>query len=254
MCGIAGKVSTRGAVDRALIESMCSTIEHRGPDSRGAFLDDGVGLGIQRLAVIDLGTGDQPIFSEDGNVVVVQNGEIYNYRELRDELAAARPHGSAPEATRRSIVHLYEEYGDACVDHLRGHVRLRALGSATDGGCCSRVTDSARSRSSTRRRRGRSGSAPRRRRSSATPRSRATSTTARSTATCTTSTSRDPMLRLRGAAQAAPGPRAHVGGRRAPGCAGTGTSRYAPKLDASPSPSAGADPRRARRGDAAAPS
>jgi asparagine synthase (glutamine-hydrolysing) len=119
MCGIAGKVSVRAGVERALIESMCSTIEHRGPDSHGAFIEDGVGLGVQRLAVIDLGTGDQPIASEDGNVVVVQNGEIYNYRELRTELEG-RGHAFRTQGDTEVVVHLYEEYGGNCVDHLRG--------------------------------------------------------------------------------------------------------------------------------------
>src|SRR6476661_3646720 len=86
MCGIAGKVSTGSAVSAELLDRMCSVIEHRGPDSRGTFLDDGIGLGIQRLRIIDLQTGDQPIFNEDRSVVVVLNGEIYNYLELVEGL------------------------------------------------------------------------------------------------------------------------------------------------------------------------
>src|SRR5687767_15656572 len=86
MCGIAGKLSLSGPVEQSLLERMCSVIEHRGPDSRGLFLDEGVGLGVQRLRVIDLQTGDQPIFNEDRSVVVVLNGEIYNYKELSEEL------------------------------------------------------------------------------------------------------------------------------------------------------------------------
>jgi asparagine synthase (glutamine-hydrolysing) len=119
MCGIAGKVSRRGGVDEALLERMCAVIEHRGPDSRGAFCDDGAGLGIQRLAIIDLDTGDQPIANEDGSVVVVHNGEIYNYRELREELRW-RGHTLSTHGDTEVIVHLYEEYGDDCVQHLRG--------------------------------------------------------------------------------------------------------------------------------------
>ena len=80
----------QGGVDPALIERMCDAIEHRGPDSRGTFVEAGVGLGIQRLRVIDLETGDQPISNEDGSVVVVLNGEIYNYRELRARARGAR--------------------------------------------------------------------------------------------------------------------------------------------------------------------
>src|ERR1700759_3777724 len=88
MCGIAGKVNApgSGSVSQPILEAMCAAIEHRGPDSRGTFLDDQVGLGIQRLRVVDLVTGDQPIHSEDRSVVVVLNGEIYNFRELRREL------------------------------------------------------------------------------------------------------------------------------------------------------------------------
>jgi asparagine synthase (glutamine-hydrolysing) len=98
---------------------MCGLLSHRGPDSRGTFVDDGVGLGVQRLAVIDLETGDQPIFNEDRSVVVVHNGEIYNYRQLRDELIRAG-HRFATASDTEVIVHLYEEHGDACVERLRG--------------------------------------------------------------------------------------------------------------------------------------
>ena len=80
---------------------MCAALEHRGPDSRGLHHRGPRGLGIQRLRVIDLSTGDQPIFNEDRSVVVVMNGEIYNYRELRAELQRTRPHASRPRATPR---------------------------------------------------------------------------------------------------------------------------------------------------------
>lgn len=119
MCGIAGKVSAAGAVDPILLEQMCSVIEHRGPDSRGLHVNRGVGLGIQRLRVIDLETGDQPIFNEDRTVVVVLNGEIYNYRELREELVG-RGHRFSTHSDTEVIVHLYEEHGADCVQHLRG--------------------------------------------------------------------------------------------------------------------------------------
>jgi asparagine synthase (glutamine-hydrolysing) len=119
MCGIAGKISTRDPVDPELLTRMCEVIEHRGPDSRGTFVEEGVGIGVQRLAIIDLETGDQPIFNEDGTVVVVLNGEIYNYRELREELAA-KGHRFASRTDTEVIVHLYEELGDECVSRLRG--------------------------------------------------------------------------------------------------------------------------------------
>jgi asparagine synthase (glutamine-hydrolysing) len=118
MCGIAGKLSRRG-VPEPLIHAMCDVIVHRGPDSRGIYLDDGVGLGIQRLAVIDLITGDQPVSNEDESVVVVLNGEIYNYVELRERLQADG-HVLRTSGDTEVIVHLYEDHGHDCVRFLRG--------------------------------------------------------------------------------------------------------------------------------------
>ncbi|MEO8092017.1 MAG: asparagine synthase (glutamine-hydrolyzing) [bacterium] len=119
MCGIAGKVCLDGEVDEALLERMCEVIRHRGPDSRGTYIGEGVGLGVQRLAIIDLHTGDQPISNEDGTVVVILNGEIYNYRELRIELERAG-HRFRSRSDTEVIVHLYEDLGDECVHRLRG--------------------------------------------------------------------------------------------------------------------------------------
>ena len=88
MCGIVGQLRPAGqTVDPELLARMCAGLEHRGPDSRGLHHSGRAGLGIQRLRVIDLSTGDQPIYNEDRSVVVVMNGEIYNYRELRRDLA-----------------------------------------------------------------------------------------------------------------------------------------------------------------------
>src|SRR4051812_35510389 len=98
---------------------MCAALEHRGPDSRGLHVDAGVGLGIQRLAVIDLATGDQPISNEDGSVTVVLNGEIYNYRELRERLER-NGHTLATQSDTEVIAHLYEEEGPQLVHHLHG--------------------------------------------------------------------------------------------------------------------------------------
>jgi asparagine synthase (glutamine-hydrolysing) len=98
---------------------MCAALEHRGPDSRGLHIDDGVGLGIQRLAVIDLATGDQPISNEDGTVTVVLNGEIYNYRELRERLEP-NGHTFSTRSDTEVIAHLYEEEGPALVHRLHG--------------------------------------------------------------------------------------------------------------------------------------
>jgi asparagine synthase (glutamine-hydrolysing) len=121
MCGIAGKIAppATGPLDRDVLERMCAAIEHRGPDSRGVFIEDNVGLGIQRLRIVDLVTGDQPIFSEDGSVVVVLNGEIYNFQELREQLRG-KGHRFATEGDTEVIVHLYEEFGVECVRHLHG--------------------------------------------------------------------------------------------------------------------------------------
>jgi asparagine synthase (glutamine-hydrolysing) len=98
---------------------MCDVIRHRGPDSEGVFVGDGAGLGVRRLAVIDLETGDQPVTNEDETIVVTLNGEIYNYRELRSGLESAG-HRFRTRTDTEVIVHLYEEHGEACVEHLRG--------------------------------------------------------------------------------------------------------------------------------------
>jgi asparagine synthase (glutamine-hydrolysing) len=119
VCGIAGKLSARADVEEELIRQMCATLRHRGPDSSGSYCDAEAGLGIQRLAIIDVETGDQPIQSEDGSVVVVHNGEIYNYRELREDLVS-RGHRFSTASDTEVIVHLYEELGDDCVTKLRG--------------------------------------------------------------------------------------------------------------------------------------
>ena len=90
MCGICGIASARGTVDPGRLAAMSSTLVHRGPDSDGTYVDGPIGLAARRLAIIDLQTGDQPITREEHGVTVVQNGEIYNYEELRRELRARR--------------------------------------------------------------------------------------------------------------------------------------------------------------------
>ena len=119
MCGIAGVADFGGAVEQELVARMCDAIVHRGPDSRGVHVEPHVGLGIQRLAIIDVSGGDQPIFNEDGSVAVVMNGEIYNYRLLREELERAG-HRFATASDTEVLVHLYEEHGSRLVDRLRG--------------------------------------------------------------------------------------------------------------------------------------
>jgi asparagine synthase (glutamine-hydrolysing) len=120
MCGICGLISLGGAgVDRALLEEMNGTLVHRGPDSGGVAVDGPAGLAARRLAIIDLATGDQPLTNEDGTVVVVQNGEIYNYRELRAELEA-KGHSFRTQGDTEVLAHLYEERGPGFAEALRG--------------------------------------------------------------------------------------------------------------------------------------
>ena len=118
MCGICGIVAP-GGVDRDRLAAMSATLAHRGPDSDGLVVDGAAGLAARRLAIIDLDTGDQPVANEDGTVHVVQNGELYNYRALRDELAS-RGHRLRSEGDTEVIAHLYEEHGHRFADRLRG--------------------------------------------------------------------------------------------------------------------------------------
>ena len=103
MCGIVGIFDTRARRDvpRPLVERMNETVHHRGPDGSGVHLEPGIGLGHRRLSIIDLATGQQPLYNEDGSVCVVFNGEIYNFQELIPELAAPRARRSARRATPR---------------------------------------------------------------------------------------------------------------------------------------------------------
>jgi len=121
MCGIAGVVyaDTTHPVDAALVRRMTGALAHRGPDADGYLFGKGVGLGHRRLSIIDLSTGDQPIYNEDRTKAIVFNGEIYNFRELRADLEA-RGHRFATASDTETIVHAWEEYGDDCVSRLRG--------------------------------------------------------------------------------------------------------------------------------------
>ncbi|HZU20732.1 MAG TPA: asparagine synthase (glutamine-hydrolyzing) [Gaiellaceae bacterium] len=119
MCGICGIASARGTVDEARLRSMAQTLRHRGPDSEGMHLDGHVGMAARRLAIIDVTGGDQPIANEDGSVVVVQNGEIYNHLELRHELERAG-HRFRTRCDTEVLVHGYEEWGPRLWDRLRG--------------------------------------------------------------------------------------------------------------------------------------
>ena len=119
MCGIAGIVSARGRIDADRLAEMSAALAHRGPDSAGSWAEGGAGLAARRLSIIDLETGDQPLANEDGSVVVVQNGELYNYRELRRELEAAG-HRFRSRGDTEVLAHAYEEWGDAFPTRLRG--------------------------------------------------------------------------------------------------------------------------------------
>ena len=109
----------RYEIDRGLLGRMNDSQFHRGPDGAGIFVEPGIGLGHRRLAIIDLAGGAQPLFNEDQSVVVVYNGEIYNFRELADELLA-RGHRFGTRCDTEVIVHAWEEWGEACVERFRG--------------------------------------------------------------------------------------------------------------------------------------
>ncbi len=121
MCGICGLVSLDGASgpDPAALAAMNETLVHRGPDSDGSLIDGAAGLAMRRLSIIDLAGGDQPIANEDGRIQVIQNGEIYNYRELMEGLRG-RGHTFSTNSDTEVLVHLYEERGPAFVEALRG--------------------------------------------------------------------------------------------------------------------------------------
>ena len=118
MCGIAGYISSKG-IDQNVLKNMTDRIAHRGPDGEGFFADSMCGLGHRRLAIIDLHTGDQPIYNEDKTIVVVFNGEIYNFQTLREELKAAG-HTFQTQSDTEVLVHGYEEWGTELTAKLRG--------------------------------------------------------------------------------------------------------------------------------------
>src|SRR5438874_9795677 len=121
MCGICGIVHSgeERRVQRDTLAQMNAQIVHRGPDDDGFFVEGNVGLAMRRLSIIDVRTGHQPISNEDESLWIVYNGEIYNHRELRSKLEA-RGHRYRTQSDTETIIHLYEEYGRDCVQHLRG--------------------------------------------------------------------------------------------------------------------------------------
>jgi asparagine synthase (glutamine-hydrolysing) len=128
MCGITGFAGFR---DDALLGRMNGRLVHRGPDDDGVYTGDRISLAMRRLSIIDLAGGRQPIANEDGTIRVVFNGDIYNYRELREGLIA-KGHRFSTQSDTEVIVHLYEEHGDAFVDHLQGMFAI-ALADLGDG-------------------------------------------------------------------------------------------------------------------------
>lgn len=123
MCGITGFISRdkKAPVDQrtALLDRMCASITYRGPDEQGMLVRERAALGMRRLSIIDIKTGQQPIFSDDGNLAIVYNGEIYNFRELREELIALG-HTFKTNSDTEVIVNAYEEFGSDCLKKLRG--------------------------------------------------------------------------------------------------------------------------------------
>src|SRR5882762_9723759 len=124
MCGITGWANLDARAPppegaKELLHSMCERMVHRGPDSEGLMAVDGAALGMRRLAIIDLITGEQPVYNEDKSVAVVLNGEIYNYREIRRDLEK-RGHSFRSQSDTEVLPHLYEEYADEMVQHLNG--------------------------------------------------------------------------------------------------------------------------------------
>jgi asparagine synthase (glutamine-hydrolysing) len=137
MCGIVGfcEADPDKRVDESLLARATRALAHRGPDDESFLMRGPVGFGFRRLSIIDLAGGSQPIFNEDGNVAVMQNGEIYNYKELRAELERSG-HRFKTSSDTEVIVHAYEESGPDCVKRLTGMFAL-AVWDGRDQWCSS---------------------------------------------------------------------------------------------------------------------
>src|SRR5918912_2287737 len=122
MCGINGialSSRSRRQLDVRVLERMRDVITHRGPDDEGIYIDGRVGLGHRRLSIVDVASGHQPMTNEDESLHIVYNGEVYNHADFRHDLEA-RGHRYRTHCDTETILHLYEEYGAACVERLRG--------------------------------------------------------------------------------------------------------------------------------------
>src|SRR5260370_27973977 len=121
MCGIAGvlEFGRDARANAAALREMCRVISHRGPDDDGFYTDGAVGIGMRRLSIVDVAGGHQPISNEDGTLWIVFNGEIYNHLALREQLIPSG-HRCSTHSDTATVLHLFEEYGADCVQHLRG--------------------------------------------------------------------------------------------------------------------------------------
>ena len=130
MCGIAGYVLKNGEARENVVDAMCKSIVHRGPDDQGIYMDGPCGIGMRRLSIIDLSTGHQPIPNEDHSLWIVFNGEIYQYRELRETLAK-QGHQFRTASDTEVILHLFEQEGVAGINKLRGMFAFAIWNSKT---------------------------------------------------------------------------------------------------------------------------
>ena len=119
MCGFVGYIDNEISSEKSCIKDMADTIKHRGPDQDDYYIEDGFALGFRRLSIIDLDNGSQPIENEDSSKVLVFNGEIYNYQQLRKELIE-KGHVFKTKTDSEVILHAYEEYGKDMLNMLRG--------------------------------------------------------------------------------------------------------------------------------------
>src|SRR5580692_8157100 len=121
MCGICGILNfdRNRAAEQSTLGEMNRRIVHRGPDDAGFYLSGNIGIAMRRLSIIDVQSGHQPVMNEDNSVFIVFNGEVYNHQELRQRLENLG-HRYRSHSDTETIVHLYEEYGQDCVSHLRG--------------------------------------------------------------------------------------------------------------------------------------
>ena len=118
MCGYVGFTNTTDNAN-IILKKMMERIRHRGPDGEGQYIDEGIALGHRRLSIIDIDSGAQPMYNEDGSLVIVFNGEIYNYKQIREELVKAG-HTFATQSDTEVLIHGYEEYGTSLLNKLRG--------------------------------------------------------------------------------------------------------------------------------------